>query len=73
MKYTNTTELLTYIKSQMVIDNVSNKELSERMNKAQSTISSIFRQKNITLDALKEICDALGYTLDIKISKGDTE
>lgn len=69
MKYTNTPELLRMIKSEMIHDDIKIKDLAESMGKTQSAASAIMRQKNITLDALKEVCDALDYDLDIEIKK----
>ncbi len=69
MKYTNTPELLRMIKSEMISNDIKIKDLAESMGKTQSATSSIMRQKNITLDALKEICDALNYDLYIEIKK----
>lgn len=73
MIYTSTLELLRYVKSQMILDGITIKELSQRMNKSQSAVGSALRQKNISLDTLKEICDALNYKIDISIKKDDTE
>lgn len=69
MKYTNTPELLKMIKIKMINDDIKIKDLAVSMGKSQSAASSIMRQTNISLDSLKEICDALGYDLDIEIKK----
>ena len=69
MKYTNTPELLKMIKVKMINDDIKIKDLAVSMGKSQSAASSIMRQTNITLDSLKEICDALNYDLDIEIKK----
>lgn len=69
MKYTDTPELLKTIKAKMVKDDIKIKDLAVSMGKSQSAASSIMRQTNISLDSLKEICDALNYDLDIEIKK----
>lgn len=67
MKYTTTQDLLVFIRQQMVGDNIPLKELAARLHKTQPTVSMTFQQKNITLENLNDICNALGYTLYIDI------
>lgn len=69
MKYTTTSDLLKSIKADMVRDDIRIKDLADAMGKSQAAASSIMRQTNISLDTLKEICDALNYDLDIDIKK----
>ena len=42
-------------------------ELAEKMNKAPSTMSQTFKQDNITLENLNDICKALDYDLEINL------
>ena len=76
MIYTNTNDLLIYIRQQMLARKISIKELSDRMNKSQSATGQMFRQNNITLESLNDICNSLGYQLEINLifdkSKSDT-
>ena len=76
MIYTNTNDLLIYIRQQMLARKISIKELSNRMNKSQSATGQMFRQSNITLESLNDICNSLGYQLEINLifdkSKSDT-
>ena len=76
MIYTNTNDLLIYIRQQMLARKISIKELSNRMNKTQSATGQMFRQSNITLESLNDICNSLGYQLEINLifdkSKSDT-
>ena len=76
MIYTNTNDLLIYIRQQMLARKISIKELSDRMNKSQSATGQMFRQSNITLESLNDICSSLGYQLEINLifdkSKSDT-
>ena len=69
MKYINTPELLKMSRANMIKDDIKIKDLATLMDKSQSAASSIMRQENISLDSLKEICDALNYDLDIEIKK----
>ena len=43
MIYTNTNDLLIYIRQQMLARKISIKELSDRMNKSQSATGQMFR------------------------------
>ena len=74
MLYTNTKDLLIYIKQQMLAREISIKDLSIRMNKSQSATGQMLRQTNISLESLNDICKALDYQLDINIiaNKNDT-
>ena len=74
MLYTNTKDLLIYIKQQMLAREISIKDLSFRMNKSQSATGQMLRQTNISLESLNDICKALDYQLDINIiaNKNDT-
>lgn len=76
MLYTNTNELLLYIRQQMLAKKISIKNLALKMNKAQSTVSQTFKQGNITLENLNDICNALDYQLEINLidkNKSDTK
>lgn len=74
MIYTNTNELLTYIRSKMILDKIPIKDLAARMNKSQAAVSALLKQSNISLETLKDVCNALGYTLEINIqNKNDAE
>ena len=73
MIYTNTNNLLIYIRQQMLARKISIKELSDRMHKSQSATGQMLRQNNITLESLNDICKALDYELEINIiNKSDT-
>ena len=76
MTVANTNDLLIYIRQQMLARKISIKELSDRMNKSQSATGQMFHQNNITLESLNDICNSLGYQLEINLisdkSKSDT-
>lgn len=59
--------ILIYLRQQMIAENITIKELSQKLQRTQSTMSMTFRQKNITLDNLTEICNALGYDVEINL------
>ena len=60
-------EILIYLRQQMVAERITIKELAQRLQRSQATVSMTFRQSNITLDNLKEICEALNYDVEINI------
>lgn len=71
MKYTTSDEIIKELKIKMLMDDVQNKELAKRMGKSQGTINNILNchQHNISFNYLRDMCDALGYDLDIEIKK----
>lgn len=78
MIYTDAQSLLRTIRATMAFKGISIKELSERMEYPQQTVSSFFRKdkEDVKLGSIKEICNALGFELEINlipIDKGDTE
>lgn len=42
-------------------------ELSNRMQKSTQAVSNVFRQDNVSINMLLDICNALDLTLDISI------
>lgn len=69
MIYNNTEEIFLYIRKLMLTEKITITELAKRLNKSQPATSALLKQKNVSLDTLKDICDALGCNLDINISK----
>lgn len=69
MKYNNTPEQLNEIRKIMKQENIKIKDLSEKLNKTQAATSGSLKMKNISLDSLKEICDAIGYDIYIEFKK----
>lgn len=74
MIYTDTKNLMLYLKQLKVGRDVNNKELASRLNCSQGAISGLFSQTNITVEKLKAICNALDYDIDITFvdKNGDT-
>lgn len=64
-----TEKTIATIRKIMVDEKISVRELSEKLGKSQSATSGLLNQKNISLEMLDTICEALGYNLDINISK----
>lgn len=60
-------DILIYLRQQMIAERITIKELAQRLQRTQATVSMTFRQPNITLVNLTEICDALGYNLEINL------
>lgn len=68
MKYTNTQDVMIYIRQQMFASRVTISELATRLDKAPAAVSATFNRKNITLETLNDICKALGYDLEINLT-----
>ncbi len=62
-----TENIIADIRSIMLKNGISVKELSKRLEKSQSATSGLLNQKNISLEMLNKICNALGCHLEICI------
>lgn len=71
MVYQNNEEIKEIIKEMMEKEKVSYKDLATKLNTSQQNIYSIINKKQLKLDDILMVCNALGYTFDIKISKND--
>jgi len=67
MIYTNTKAVFIAIRQVMIAKDIKIKDLAEKLCKSQSSVSSLFSQKNISLDTLDEICQAIDCQLEINI------
>ena len=73
MKVQNTNQILLEIKTIMLRKGIKKKTLSDKLNLSQSALSSRFKQDNISIDTLLEMCDALDIDMNITFSdKSDT-
>ena len=73
MLYSNTQDLLTEIRKKMLDEKINIKELANRMNKSPSAVSMALKQKNISIESLNDICQAMNLNIDINfIIKDDT-
>lgn len=72
MIYSNTPQLQQYIKDYMKNNGIKQVDLARKLNRSRQSIYEILnKQQNISLDYLKEICNALGCDLDINFIKTD--
>lgn len=67
MKYSTTKDIMLLMRQNMMIDNIQIKELAKRLNKSASSVTMVFKQSNVTLETLNDMCEALGYELHIDI------
>lgn len=73
MIYNNTKEILLYIRQYMIGKDISINELAQKMGKTHSAVSGLFRQPNISLEKLNEICNALNLELEINMLPKDSD
>ena len=71
MLYSNTQDLLTEIRKKMLDEEINIKELANRMNKSPSAVSMALKQKNISIESLNDICQAMNLNIDINFIKKD--
>ena len=71
MLYSNTQDLLTEIRKKMLDEKINIKELANRMNKSPSAVSMALKQKNISIESLNDICQAMNLNIDITFIKKD--
>ena len=69
MQYTNTQDILIYIRQIMIAKHITIKELAQRMNKTSGATSALLKQTNISLETLNDICKALECNLYIDIKE----
>ena len=73
MIFTNTKDVLNYIRKYMLVNDIPIKTLAEKLQKSNSNVSEMLRQTNIKLNTLSDICNALDLHLEINfIPKDDT-
>ena len=64
-------DLLTEIRKKMLDEKINIKELANRMNKSPSAVSMALKQKNISIESLNDICQAMNLNIDINFIKKD--
>ena len=72
MRYTgDIMEIMKKIEHIKIDENITNKDISEKTGKSKQTVSNLLngQSKNITLDTLKNLSDAIGYDLIIDFKK----
>jgi DNA-binding Xre family transcriptional regulator len=55
----------------MLDEKINIKELANRMNKSPSAVSMALKQKNISIESLNDICQAMNLNIDINFIKKD--
>lgn len=68
----NSQEILLELQAIMLKTKISKKDLADRLNITQSALSSRFNQKNISIDTLLELCNAIGVNMNIDFSLNNT-
>ena len=71
MKFTDTKSAMLYLKQVQVGKEIQNKEIALKLGITESAVSGLFNQKNITLNKLAELCNAIDCDLDITIVDKD--
>ena len=71
MKFTDTKSAMLYLKQVQVAKEIQNKEIALKLRVTESAVSGLFNQKNITLNKLAELCNAIDCDLDITIVDKD--
>lgn len=71
MKFTDTKSAMLYLKQVQVGKEIQNKEIALKLGITESAVSSLFNQKNISLNKLAELCNAMDCDLDITIVDKD--
>lgn len=61
----NTQAIFKQIRHIMLDKDISITELSNRMQKSTQAVSNVFRQDNVSINMLLDICNALNIELDI--------
>ena len=71
MLYSTPKDLIVFIKQQLIAEDITITELANRLDKSQSSISMMFKRGTLTVAMLNDICNALGYDLEINLVKKD--
>lgn len=69
MIYENNEQVKDIIKEIMEREKVTYRDLANKINTSQQNIYSIINKKQLKLDDILMVCNALGYTFEIKITK----
>ena len=72
MIYENNEQVKNIIKEIMKREKVTYRDLAEKLETSQQNIYSIVNKKQLKLDDILMVCNALGYAFEIKITKENT-
>lgn len=67
MKYNNNDDIVALIDNYLNIHGIKKTFLAEKMGITRQRLNTIFQKKNINLDDLKQIADALGLDIEINL------
>lgn len=67
MKYNKNDNIVDMLNCIINIEDISKDELARRIGTSPQGLNSIFTKKNINLDDIKRIADALGYDVEIEL------
>lgn len=67
MKYNNNDDIVALIDNYLNINGIKKTFLAEKMGITRQRLNTIFQKKNINLDDLKQIADALGLDVEINL------
>lgn len=67
MKYNNNDDIVALIDNYLNINGIKKTFLAEKMGITRQRLNAIFQKKNINLDDLKQIADALGLDVEINL------
>ena len=67
MKYNSNDDIVALIDNYLNINGIKKTFLAEKMGITRQRLNTIFQKKNINLDDLKQIADALGLDVEINL------
>lgn len=73
MKNPDSQELLLELQAIIAKKKIPKKSIADKLNISSSALTSRFNQKNISIDALLELCKAIGIDVNIDFSVSDTK
>ena len=67
MRYNNNDDIVALIDNYLNINGIKKTFLAEKMGITRQRLNTIFQKKNINLDDLKQMADALGLDVEINL------
>lgn len=71
MKYNKNDDIVDMLNNIINLEDISKAELARRIGISPQGLNAIFTKKNINLDDIKRIADALGYDVEINLKTRD--
>lgn len=72
MKFTDTKSIMLHLKQVQVGKEIQNKDLALQLGISESAVSSLYKQKNISLNKLAKLCSLMNCDLDITFVDKET-